>query len=92
MIIGESFTDEQSLKLTQITLQQNKERFESLGKKKQEEFYQDLLVPEKNNGRQFLPEQAQRITDLFRSGHAGSVEEALAIMQKEDFDERNTHR
>jgi len=91
MIVGESFTEEQSLKLAQIVLQENKDRFESLGEKGQEEFYQGLLVPEKNNGRKFLPEQAQRITDLFRSGQAGSVEEALTILQKEDFDERNTH-
>ena len=92
MIVGESFTNEQSLKLAQIILQENKERFESLGKKGQEEFYQSLLLPEKNNGRKFLPEQAQRITDLFRSGEAGSISEALALLQKEEFEDRNTHQ
>ncbi len=85
-------TTEQEDKLRKINIENNKSRFESLGKKGQEAFYLSLLKPDPHNGKALLPDQARKITEKFKSGEAGSVEEALTLLQQEEFDDRNTHR
>lgn len=82
-------SSEQENNLLKINLESNKARFESLGKKGQENFYLSLLKPDQKNGKKFLPDQARRIVEKFQSGEAGSVEEALDLLKlEEDKDKR----
>lgn len=70
---------EQQSKLAKITKSQQAERFANLGEEGQERFLRSLIEEDK-----FREPVANRIFDLFKSGDAGSVEEALELIRIED--------
>lgn len=89
MIDNHELSPEQEENLRKINLENNKARFESLGKEGQEDFYLSLLKPNLKNGKTLLPDQARNIVEKFKSGEAGSVEDALKILKlEEDKDKR----
>lgn len=77
---------EQQAKLGEITKSQQAERFANLGAEGQERFLRSLIEKDK-----FSEQVANRIFSFFKSGDAGSVEDALELMRTEDEESNKSY-
>lgn len=84
--IHKAAVTEKQAKLDEITKNQQAERFANLGEKGQERFLRSLIEDDK-----FGEPVANRIFSFFKSGDAGSVEDALELMRIEDEESNKSH-